>query len=435
MKFVDMKNSSLMNLQNKKLPVKAVTVVGIGDDGCVGLSSKAMGAVASARVLAGGERQLDFFPEFTGEKIVFKSDILHSIERIVELSSENTVCVLASGDPLFFGIGNLLRTKVGEEHIRFIPAPSSVQYAFAAIGLKWDDADVISLHGRPITGFINKIQTMTKIACLTDDKNTPQTIAKYMLDYNETEWAVYVCENLNGENEKIRKFTLAELISESEISPLNVMILLRKTENWRMPSPVPFRAEEEYAKRIPKKGLITKKEVRVLSIAAMQLRPNSVVWDIGAGSGSVAVEAAQIAKEGKVYAIEVDLEGVEICRENILTHKTDNVIVVHGLAPNALSELDAPDAVFVGGSKGNLAEIIHLVMERLSVGGSLVVNAVTLDNVAEAYQCFRAMGIMPEVSLINVSRGQKLVSYLRYEALNPIHIFSVIKTTEKPISK
>ena len=159
----------------------------------------------------------------------------------------------------------------------------------------------------------------------------------------------------------------------------------------------------------------------------MGIRPDSVVWDIGAGSGSVLIEAALLAPKGLVYAVEVDPEGVEICRENLLAHAVDNVRVIAGRAPEALADLEAPDAVFIGGSKGSMEEIIDVVMGRLQPGGRLVVNAITLENVAETYQALRKRGLAPEVTLLQVSRAEPLAHYLRYEALNPIQIFAVEK--------
>lgn len=407
--------------------MKAVTVIGIGDDGCVGLSSKAMGAVARARVLAGGERHLDFFPQFDGERIVIRGDLLKSTERIAELSAEHTICVLASGDPLFFGIGNLILRKVGSDHVEFIPAPSSVQNAFARIGIKWDDAEFLSLHGRPIRGLINKLQTLSKVACLTDEVNSPSEIAKYLISYGETDWRIFVCENLGGKDERVREFDPHTLSEAEGISDLNVVVLLRKHESWKQEPILPVFGEDEYAKRLPKKGLITKKEARILSLAALEIRPDSVIWDIGAGSGAVSIEAAKLAREGKVYAVEIDPEGIEICEQNFLSHKTDNIILIHGKAPSALEGLEAPDSIFVGGSKGSLHEIVNFGLEKLKQGGCLVVNAITLDNVSEAYRSFREQGYLPEVTLLNISRGQKLADYLRYESLNPIHIFKIKK--------
>ena len=178
---------------------------------------------------------------------------------------------------------------------------------------------------------------------------------------------------------------------------------------------------------MPKNGLITKREVRVLSLASLALSPDSVVWDIGAGSGSVSIEAAMLAPRGHVYAIEVDPEGVSICRENARTHGVDNVRVVEGRAPEALSGLETPDAVFVGGSKGSMDEIIAASLDAMRPAGRLVINAVTLENVAEAYAALRGRGLDPDVTLVQVSRGVPLARYQRYEALNPIHIFAVEK--------
>jgi precorrin-6Y C5,15-methyltransferase (decarboxylating) len=411
--------------------MKAVTLIGIGDDGCVGLSSKAAGAIARAQVLAGGERQLEFFPQFEGKKIVLKGDLMRSIEEIAELSFDHSICVLASGDPLFFGIGGLICKKIGKEHVDIIPAPSSMQLAFARVGEKWDDAEVISLHGRPIQGFISRLQRFAKVACFTDATNSPQVIARYMTQFDEVDWKAHVCENLGSADEQVREFSIQQLCEIEKISDLNVLLLFRKNSEWRRPHTLTSLEEDEYAKRMPKNGLITKREVRVLSLATLQLRPDSVVWDIGAGSGSVSIEAAKLAYEGKVYAIEVDPECAEYCRQNAHTHRVDHVSVLEARAPEALTELPDPDAIFVGGSKGSMAEIIDICLKRLKPQGRLVVNAVTLDNVAEAYQTFRSRGILPELTVLNISRGQKLAHYLRYEALNPIHIFSVTQTKEQ----
>jgi precorrin-6Y C5,15-methyltransferase (decarboxylating) len=408
---------------------RAVTVVGIGDDGCASLSSRAISAVRSAQVLCGGERHLAFFPQFEGMRIVLGSGITAAVERIAALCEEQTVCILASGDPLFFGIGGLVIKKLGAEHVEVLPQPSSIQWAFARVGMKWDDASFLSLHGRPREGFLTRLKSLSKVACFTDEENSPPRLAAHMAEHGETAWTAWVCENLGGAGERVRSFGIPELASATDVGPLNVLVLVRTDATWRSPPTIPFLHEDAFAKRMPKKGLITKREVRLLSLAALGIRPDSVVWDIGAGSGSVAIEAALLAPEGRVYAVEVDPEGVDICRENVRTHAVDNVRVIAGLAPAALADLEAPDAVFVGGSKGSMEEIIHLALDRLKPGGRVVANAITLDNVAEAYRAFRARDILPDVTLLNISRGEPLARYLRYEALNPIHIFAAEKTS------
>jgi precorrin-6B C5,15-methyltransferase / cobalt-precorrin-6B C5,C15-methyltransferase len=405
---------------------RPITVVGIGDDGCRSLSSASVEAVASAQWLVGGERQLAFFPHFAGNTLVVKGAIGPLLDRIGDLAADNNICVLASGDPLFYGIGSSLIRRFGPNHVSVIPHPSSVQWACARAGWNWEDLPVISLHGRQRTGFLTRLRQEHRVAVLTDPENSPRRLAQLMLEHNQNEWEACVCENLCGPEECVRRFSLSELASCENVSRLNIL-LLRRTSEWQMPPVIPYQHEDAFAKRMPKKGLITKREVRIISLAAMGLRRNSIVWDIGAGSGSVAIEAAMLAPHGRVYAIEVDPESVKCCRENLTTHAIDNVSVVEERAPEALAGLDTPDAVFVGGSKGNMREILDISLERLANGGRLVVNAITLDNVSETYQYFREHGWMPEITLLQVSRGEPLAHYMRYEAMNPIHIFAVEK--------
>jgi precorrin-6Y C5,15-methyltransferase (decarboxylating) len=408
---------------------RAVTIVGIGDDGCAGLSSRAIGAVSTARVLVGGERHLAFFPQFDGERIVLKDGLAHALDRIAEAANENSVCVLASGDPMFFGVGAAVIKRLGAENVEILPHPSSMQWAFARAGVKWDDAAFISVHGRSREGFLTRLRTCAKVGIFTDADNTPARLASLMLEHGQVGWRAWVCENLAGPDERVRMFSIAELASCTDIAPLNVLVLVRDEPAWTAPPTIPFLHEDDFAKRVPKKGLITKREVRLLSLAAMRVRRDSVVWDIGAGSGSVSIEAAMLAPHGRVYAIEMDPEGVEICHENLRAHAIDNVRVIAGRAPEVLADLEAPDAVFVGGSKGSMEEIIHSALERLRPGGRLVANAITLENSGEIYTTLRRHGIVPEVTLLQVARAQPLSHYLRFEALNPIQIFAA----EKPL--
>jgi precorrin-6B C5,15-methyltransferase / cobalt-precorrin-6B C5,C15-methyltransferase len=405
----------------------AVTLVGIGDDGCASLSARAFNAITRAQVLAGGERHLGFFPQFEGERIVLKNGIGQSLERIAQLADEHNICVLASGDPLFFGIGSMVIRRLGTEHVEVLPQPTSMQWAFARVGLKWDDAEFVSVHGRSRQGFLTRIRRIAKLGVFTDEENSPAKLAALMLEHGETAWNAWLCENLAGPDERVRKFTLPNLAECCDAGPLNVLIMHRTDPGWRPPRYIPFLHEDQFAKRIPKKGLITKREVRLLSLAAMQIRPDSVIWDIGAGSGSVSIEAAMLAPHGRVYAIEIDPEGVEICRENLRAHGVDNVTVIEGRAPEALAVLETPDAVFVGGSKGSMEEILVVVLDRLADGGRVVANAITLENAGEIYGTLRKRGLVPDVTLLQVSRAEPLARYLRYEALNPIQIFAAIK--------
>lgn len=405
---------------------RAVTVIGIGDDGCASLTSRAASAISRAQVLVGGERHLAFFPQFEGERIVLKGSIATALDHVAERANEHQVCVLASGDPLFFGVGSLICRRIGGEHVEIIPAPSSVQWAFARAGIAWDDADFVSVHGRSLDGFVSRLRRSAKIAVLTDGESSPPRLAMRLIEHGDTSFTAWVCERLAGPDERVRRFTLPELAEARDIDPLNVLLLVRE-EGFRAPPSIPFLHEEAFAKRMPKNGLITKREVRLLSLATLAIRPDAVVWDIGAGSGSVSVEAAMLAPRGRVFAIEVDPEGVSICRDNARSHGVDNVHVIEGRAPEALVGLPAPDAVFVGGSKGSMDPILQASLDALRPGGRLVVNAVTMENVAEAYAAFRTRGLDPEVTLVQIARGVPLARYQRYEALNPIHVLAVGK--------
>ena len=405
----------------------AVTVVGIGADGCAGLSARAAGAVARADVLVGGVRHLAFFPQFEGRRIAVAGGPASAFGELRDLSAEGSVCVLASGDPMFFGIGSRIIEAVGAGHVEILPHPSSVQWAFARVKISWEDARFISVHGRSIEGLAARVRHERKVGCITDPTHSPAAVARQLLDYGDGAWQAWVCEEVGGPGERIRAMALAELADcKEDLAPLCVLILVRDAA-WRHPPVIPFGPESDFARRMPDQGLITKREVRLLSLAALELRRDSIVWDVGAGSGAVSVEAARLATEGEVYAIEADATGAAFCRDNSRHMGADNVRVVTGLAPGALAGLPDPDAVFVGGSKGQLREILAVALDRLVGRGRLVVNAITLDTIATAYAFFKERGLDPEVIVVNVARGLKLNQTMRYDAQNPVHILAVTK--------
>ncbi len=407
----------------------AVTLVGMGEEGCLGLSARAFHAVRQAQILVGHPRFLEFFPDFSGEKIPLEGPLKKQLQGLAERTGEAHLVLLASGDPLFFGVGSIALQIFGREHVGFIPAPSSVQLAFAAAQIPWSDAQLLSIHGRSIHGLVAKLRWAKKAALLCDPDNSPQRVALHLREYNDTAWEAIVCEALGGPEQRVRRFTLEALAETRDLHELCVLLLVRP-ESWRAPSSLSYALEEHFARRMPKLGLITKREIRLLSLGALQLQRDSVVWDIGAGSGAVGIEASFLAPEGRVYAIECDPEGQIICQENIKTLGADNVELIAGTAPDACAALEAPDAVFVGGSKGRLDAIILQAYERLNAGGRLVVNAITLENVSKTIQTFEELGFAYDVQLVQVSRSVPLAGkYHRYEALNPIHIFSLQKGT------
>lgn len=391
--------------------LQKLVVVGIGDNGADSLSREALRQVSQAEVLFGGERHLSFFADHPAEKIAVR-DNLKEIAARLQVETRRVV-VLASGDPLFYGIAGYLATKIGRDRLEVLPNISSMQLAFARLKESWHDAALVSCHAKPIEDALDVIRDAKKVGIFTDNENTPARIARELLKAGIGGFRAHICENLGGADERISSCSLEES-AERQFAPLNVLVLTRQADaqplerrDWTFGIP-----EEAFYQRQPLKGLITKTEVRVLSLARMRLRPGNVVWDIGAGSGSVSIEAALLG--AKVWAVEKNKEDCDIIRHNIKKFATPQVTVVHGIAPAALAALPDPDAVFIGGSGGEMGEIIRLCRERLLPGGRLVANVATLEN----------LGQVPakDVTLVQVSRTRPILDLHRFEALNPVFI-------------
>lgn len=394
-----------------------IKVIGIGDDGKHSLLPIYESWISNSEILVGGERQLAFFPDYDGDKIVIKgalSTLVTSLQQHQE--SNKVIVVLASGDPLFYGIGRYLATKLDVEIYPYI---SSIQQAFAKMNESWQDAYVVSVHGRSMKGLAQKINGKKKIAILTDTDNTPAKIARYLQSFHMNEYRAFVAENLGGENERCQYYELKEM-ENSEFSPLNIVILQQTSQ------PITYSFgidDEEFHQRKPEKGLLTKKEIRTLSLSELKLKENSIVWDIGTCTGSVAIEACLIAKEGQVFAIEKNDHDLENCRANMVKFRTD-FTVVQGKAPERLDEFPNPDAIFIGGTAGSMADILSVCCHRLNEKGRIVLNAVTIENLAQAVELFKENGLETTITLAQVSRSKPILNLTRFDALNPIYIIT-----------
>ncbi|KKB40563.1 Cobalt-precorrin-6y C5-methyltransferase [Bacillus thermotolerans] len=400
---------------------QSVKLIGIGDNGQEGLHPQYVRWIEESEMLVGGERALSFFPNYQGEKIVIKGRLKTIVERL-QAESRSAV-VLASGDPLFYGIGGYLSKKLA---IEVYPHVSSIQLAFAKMGESWQDAYIASVHGRSMKGLAQRIDGKEKVALLTDEENSPNRIAQYLLSFGMTEYRAFVAENLQGEAEKTGWYELEEMV-DGDFSPLNVTIL-KKVSNG--PSWTLGIDDEEFSQRKPDKGLITKKEVRVLSLHALNLRKNSVVWDIGTCTGSMAVEAAKLAPEGQIFAIEKNEQDLENCLENQRKFRTD-ITAVHGKAPHGLEDFPDPDAVFIGGTGGEMKELLQVCCGRLREGGRIVLNAATIENLYKANEAFIQEGFQTSIMHAQVSRSKPILGMNRFVPLNPVYIITAKRKEEK----
>ncbi|RHW40165.1 precorrin-6y C5,15-methyltransferase (decarboxylating) subunit CbiE [Lysinibacillus yapensis] len=392
-------------------------MIGIGDNGAAGLLPQYIEWVEQSEVLVGGERQLDFFPSYTGQKIVIKGGLSRLVEQL-QAEQRKTV-ILASGDPLFYGIGSYLSKKIPLE---IYPYASSLQLAFSRLKESWQDAYIVSLHGRTIKGLAQKIDGRQKVAILTDEDNSPIAIANYLKHFGMTEYEMFIAENLEGEHEQCRLMTLDE-VTESSFSPLNIVILRQTTRGPVYPLGI---EDEEFSQRKPDKGLITKKEIRVLSLQAMNLEPTSIVWDIGTCTGSMAIEAGKLAKEGAVFAIEKNEGDLANCHENQQKFRVD-ITAIHGKAPDRLEEFPDPNSIFIGGSGGEMQQLLTTCIERLQPNGRLVMNLATIENLYEAVNCLKELQCDVSILQAQLSRSKPILHMTRFVPLNPIYIITASK--------
>ncbi len=400
-----------------------IVVIGIGADGAVSLSKEALDFIANADVLAGGKRHIGFFPSWQGESISIEADIDPLIIRLKEHFHEKKVVVLASGDPLFFGIGRVLLAAFPKDDLFFIPHISSIQLAFSKIKESWDDAAVVSVHGRSIDNLLHYLGRSPKIAVLTDTKNTPDAIGNYIIKHKVEDYKLVVCESLGSAEERITEWT-ADTVRGQSFSPLNVVILIRKQTADSVSLPLLGLPDEAFHVHAGIPRMVTKQEIRVVAISYLNLQPESIVWDVGAGSGSVSIEMARMSNRIRVYALEQDPHRFSDLKENIRRFEAYNVVPVEGAAPEIFSNLPTPDAVFIGGSDQKLNVILSEIAVRLKPLGQIVMNTVTLENLSVGFEQMKRLKLNPSVTSIQLAHSGALG---RYHTMKPDHPLFIIR--------
>ncbi len=397
-----------------------LAVVGIGDDGPAGLGATARARIEAAELLVGGRRHLAMFAEHPAERWTIAGGVDWLADRLdAEIDRRRTV-VLASGDPCFFGIGPLLAERLGRERVEIHPHVSAVALAFARLGLAWQDATAVSAHGRPLDQAVRRARGARKLAVLTDDDNSPAVVARVLLAAGLRDAPAWVFEHLGGPAERAISGTLSELTGVA-CAALNVLVVPHAT--WDGLDQVFGRPVDEFEHMA---GLITKPEVRAISLSKLRLAPDAVVWDIGAGSGSLAIEAAGLVPRGRVFAVERSEEQLERLRRNVAAHGRQAIIaVIEGAAPAALAALPAPDAVFVGGGGSHLVGILDMSLARLAVGGRLVVNLATVERLADCLNWAKRRSVPIEVVQVAISRGMDVAGATRLQAENPVFVATV----------
>ncbi len=339
------------------------------------------------------------------------------------------VLVFASGDPLFFGIGRRVVEAFPETTVHIHPAISSMQLAFARFRIPWDDTSFISLHGRRSDNLASRLLRYSKVFLVTDPVNRPDVIAGRLLKKCDVETAAtitcHVGECLGLSSEQRVSGTLADIAS-MQFSEPNVMILLNPEAHSVTRDYPSFGLEEDEI--CHSRGLLTKNEVRAAALHALRLPRCGVLWDVGAGSGSVGLEAARLFPDSTVLSVEKEEEQWQNIEDNSKKFKAWNINLVKGAAPEALENLPAPDRVFVGGSGGNLQQILEFCAEKLLPEGVIVVNAVIEKTAKIAPDVLSSLGFNVEIREIAVQRYKYPEEKAR--RFNPIKIIVARKSEE-----
>lgn len=413
-------------------------VIGVLDDGAASLGATALAHLRRADVVIGGTRTLALFEDDIAPRAL-RHDLTGQLGAVPEWiraarADHQAVVVLATGDPLCHGIASYLASRLCVEAIEVLPNVSTLQLACARIGLAWQDARIVSIHAQdagewapgspPAHGLYALAQALRahdRLLVLTSPHNTPDRVARLLLAEGLGEdFHLAVAERLNTADERVLADLAPADAARQTFADPNALLLWRVRERV---DPVRFGLmDAAYHQRQPDKGLITKQEVRAVSLARMQLRERSVVWDIGAGSGSVGLEAARLCPLGHVWAIEKNEADVAIAQRNQREFGLGNHTLVHGKAPEYLDGWPDPDAVFIGGSGGELGELITLTLQRLKPGGWLVMNFVTLENLATATQTLSGLNACWDVLQLQAARSKPILHMHRMAAENPVWI-------------
>jgi len=419
----------------------ACTVVGVLDDGPEALPPAARAAIAEADLLIGGRGALALYaPLATAAE---RRDLTGAVAEVpawvaAAAAAGRRAVVLASGDPLCHGIGERLVAALGAERCRVLPAPSLVQLACARLGWPVAETAVASVHGgaatewsaqaagpdHPLSGVLRALEGSERVAAYTAAATGAGWLARQLqaVGYTDAELQVAVAARLGRSDELIQPPMPLSAAAEGTY-PQPHVALLRRTTPSAGPPFAP--ADGAFEQRCPQRGLITKREVRAVALAGLALTPESRVWDIGAGSGAVALEAARLCPRGHVWAVERRAEDLAVAEVNRRRRRAGNVTLQHGCAPEGLDGWPDPDAVFIGGSGGALGELIDLCLQRLRPGGRLVVNVVTLENLQRATARLEAAaGAAWEAVQLQAHRSHELAGMRAFRAENPVWIIT-----------
>jgi len=416
-------------------------VIGVLDDAMQSLPLAQQQAIQQADQIIAAERTIHLFQsEFKEDsEVIDLTGKMMQLPNIIKTSLENKkrVVVLATGDPLCHGIGHFLIKKLGKKSIRIFANLSIVQLAFSHLGESWQAVKICSVHTKDmgewdenstfdhgLYALLQSIKNNDLLAIYTSPDNSPQRIARMLMTENMAEQFEFsIFEKLLQDEEIVSIGLNVDHVAQSHYAEPNLLVIKRSKP--REPAVLFGHQDNFYAQRKPDKGLITRSDVRAVVLAKMQLQKNSIVWDIGAGSGSVGLEAASLCEQGYVYAIEKNCADLSLIQANRKKMQLINYSIVCGKAPDKMEQWPQPDAVFIGGSACQLKPLITMICQKLNSGGSLVMNFITLENLNESIEILKALNLEWELTQLQTSHSKPILKMNRLQADNLVWIVLV----------
>ena len=397
-----------------------LTVVGIGEDGVAGLGDEAKRAISGATHVFGGKRHLALAAELIrGEARQWPAPFDSEMRDVVALRSRN-VCVLASGDPFLYGVGVTLTRAIPATEMRVLPAPSSFSLAASRLGWALQDVETVSLHGHAIDLIRPLLQPCARIIALTSDGEAPAQIAALVAGSGFGASRLTVLEALGGDSERMR-ITTADGFDIENINSLNVMALELESAPQARILPLASGLADELFEH---DGQITKREIRAVTLSTLAPRRGELLWDIGAGSGSISIEWMLCHPSLRAIAIEANAERAERIARNASACGVPGLKIVRGAAPEALAGLPTPDVVFIGGG-GSDEGVFDAAIAALRPNGRLVANAVTLE--METLLLARHASLGGELLRLQVSRAAPVGSMTGWRPAMPVTQWSWVK--------
>jgi precorrin-6Y C5,15-methyltransferase (decarboxylating) len=399
-----------------------IVIIGMGlspDD----LTARHLDIIRRADILIAGKRHLAHFSDHPGILKEITRDIDSLTAYIQEHIATRRIVVLASGDPLLFGIGAALIHALGPERVEVHPNISSVAAAFARIKKPWQDARIVSLHGSASERrLLDAVSRGALTAVLTDPVRNPAWIADLLLQHDCRHVAMCVLEQLGAKTEKVGWYPL-EQVAREHFSEPSVVILAASSGpgNGGIRPVYPGMPDEAF---VHEKGLITKPEIRAVTLSKLKLLPGQVLWDLGAGSGAVGIEASRLVEGGTVVAVEKKSDRIRHIEENRRRCHVHNMDIHQAELPEGLAALPQPDRIFIGGGGVQLDAVLRAAVSYLKPDGVLVVNTVLMDNLVIARRTLAELGFSVETTQIQVSRGKDMPWSQRFEARNPVWIIA-----------